>query len=518
MENTTSAPRKNYLNNKDLLAEVIVSKQGGAMTNKLALMLQMLTKRYAKKGNFANYCVDEQTSALTKRGWKTIHEISENDEILSYDVDTKTLVWSKLFGIFKNQNYNDQMHYLTTEGLDALVSPNHKFVSEERGIIPVEDIICNEHIVLMGDPVLSDVVIHRDNLVELVGWAITEGHFSTKSKNRHSISISQKQGPKSDRIRSILISENVNFKERFLTPTSDIIVFDCNGKTISSIHSTFAPKRVLSYDFILSLTHNQRILLINTMVSGDGWIRPSGGMSYFQKCKDHIDAFLMLCTLSGLTTSTSITTSNTPVSKKKPEGGTSVGYTVNIYASPKKVCKSESIDFHGGRPTPGGRREHKFNSPTQPYNGIIWCPQTEHGTFVCRRNKYIYITGNSYNEDMQAYALLMLCKTWASFDENKSNNPFAFFTQCIKNSFIQYLNQERRVRDIKNKSLIEHGFNPSFSYILEYEEEFHERREAAINGTLDDYTRITSCPFDDLGEVELVDEIEKSSEDQKDSS
>lgn len=87
----------------------------------------------------------------------------------------------------------------------------------------------------------------------------------------------------------------------------------------------------------------------------------------------------------------------------------------------------------------------------------------------------------SYNEDMQAYAMLMLCKTWASFDEQKSNNPFAFFTQCIKNSFIQYLNQERRVRDIKNITLMENGFNPSFSYILEHEEDFHDRREQMLS-------------------------------------
>ena len=105
----------------------------------------------------------------------------------------------------------------------------------------------------------------------------------------------------------------------------------------------------------------------------------------------------------------------------------------------------------------------------------------------------------SYNEDMQAYAMLMLCKTWSSFDENKSNNPFAFFTQCIKNSFIQYLNQERKVRDIKNRSLIEHGLNPSYSYIIEHEEDYHERREAIMNGELDTYTsekENTECPVE----------------------
>lgn len=70
----------------------------------------------------------------------------------------------------------------------------------------------------------------------------------------------------------------------------------------------------------------------------------------------------------------------------------------------------------------------------------------------------------SYNEDMQAYAMLMLVRTWNSFDLNKSNNPFAFFTQCIKNSFIQYLNQEKRQRTIRDLLLVDQGLNPSFGF------------------------------------------------------
>lgn len=70
----------------------------------------------------------------------------------------------------------------------------------------------------------------------------------------------------------------------------------------------------------------------------------------------------------------------------------------------------------------------------------------------------------SYNEDMQAYALMMLVRTWNSFDPEKSNNPFAFFTQCVKNSFIQYLNQEKRQRDVRDFMLIDQGMNPSHGF------------------------------------------------------
>lgn len=78
-------------------------------------------------------------------------------------------------------------------------------------------------------------------------------------------------------------------------------------------------------------------------------------------------------------------------------------------------------------------------------------------------------SGYTYNEDMQAYAMLMLVKTWDSFDPNKSSNPFAFFTQCIKNSFIQYLNQEKNQRNIRDQKLVDAGMLPSFTYQMEHE-------------------------------------------------
>lgn len=84
-------------------------------------------------------------------------------------------------------------------------------------------------------------------------------------------------------------------------------------------------------------------------------------------------------------------------------------------------------------------------------------------TMLCKRyasrGNFVNYT---YNDDMQSYAMLMLVKSWASFNPDVSNNPFAFYTQCIKNSFIQYLNKEQKHRDIRDALLTEHGLTPSF--------------------------------------------------------
>lgn len=76
----------------------------------------------------------------------------------------------------------------------------------------------------------------------------------------------------------------------------------------------------------------------------------------------------------------------------------------------------------------------------------------------------------SYREDMEAFALMMLVKTWFKFDENRSDNPFAFYTQCIKNSFVHFLKQEKKQRNIRDEMLINSGLNPSHTFMIEAEE------------------------------------------------
>jgi DNA-directed RNA polymerase specialized sigma24 family protein len=117
----------------------------------------------------------------------------------------------------------------------------------------------------------------------------------------------------------------------------------------------------------------------------------------------------------------------------------------------------------------------------------------------------------SYNEDMQAYAMMMLVRTWNSFDPEKSNNPFAFFTQCVKNSFIQYLNQEQRQRDVRDLLLIDQGLNPSYGFEddeggpkIEDERDFDAMRVAVAAQTRDRYVDVP-IERDDKGTEVVVD-------------
>jgi len=83
---------------------------------------------------------------------------------------------------------------------------------------------------------------------------------------------------------------------------------------------------------------------------------------------------------------------------------------------------------------------------------------------VERYAKKSNFSGYTYNDDMQAYALVNLVKYWNKFDVTRSDNPFAFLTQCVKMSFFQYLNKEKGQREIRDALLIDVGLNPSYNY------------------------------------------------------
>jgi hypothetical protein len=71
--------------------------------------------------------------------------------------------------------------------------------------------------------------------------------------------------------------------------------------------------------------------------------------------------------------------------------------------------------------------------------------------------------GYTYNEEMRGQALLQLSQIGLQFDESKSQNPFAYYTAAITNSFTRILNIEKKNQNIRDDILEMHGLNPSWT-------------------------------------------------------
>ena len=71
--------------------------------------------------------------------------------------------------------------------------------------------------------------------------------------------------------------------------------------------------------------------------------------------------------------------------------------------------------------------------------------------------------GYTYNEEMRGQALLQLSQIGLQFDESKSQNPFAYYTAAITNSFTRVLNIEKKNQNIRDDILENAGLNPSWT-------------------------------------------------------
>jgi hypothetical protein len=71
--------------------------------------------------------------------------------------------------------------------------------------------------------------------------------------------------------------------------------------------------------------------------------------------------------------------------------------------------------------------------------------------------------GYTYVEEMKGQAILQLSQIGLQFDESKSENPFAYYTAAVTNSFTRILNLEKKMQNIRDDLLEENGLTPSMT-------------------------------------------------------
>lgn len=71
--------------------------------------------------------------------------------------------------------------------------------------------------------------------------------------------------------------------------------------------------------------------------------------------------------------------------------------------------------------------------------------------------------GYTYNDEMRSSAILQLTYVGLRFNEAKSQNPFAYYTAAVTNSFCRVLNTEKRNQNIRDDILEMNNLNPSWT-------------------------------------------------------
>lgn len=134
-----------------------------------------------------------------------------------------------------------------------------------------------------------------------------------------------------------------------------------------------APDRVVSLDFIRSLTAAQLELFMDTAIRGDGHMMGGTTPVFGQKDPRRCDAFELAAILSGRSPRRSLHR-GIGASKDGPREKTQHVVTVS-----DKTTSS-----------PKGR-----NVTETTYTGTVWCPTTPNGTWLAEEDGHVFYTGNS---------------------------------------------------------------------------------------------------------------------------
>lgn len=370
---------------------------GGTDYKGLEIWVEQVTLATGNQAVTVTYCVDEKTQALTKRGWLFYNELTTDDMILSYNVEENKTKWEKIKEIFIKKNYSGDMMTLGGRELNFITTPNHRWIVESR--VKNEGQIANKKVFTSEtlpkhDGFLLRGALHKtplektysDDLVTLVAWYYTEGCLHQDEKG---ITLCQSNAINPDKVNNIrdtLISFGAEFSEAvpycserlkgkkgnirrigisMLEKTKDngrCTVWNLRGTKVDEILSLAPSKeKIPTMEFLTALTQKQLELFIDISIQADG---NSDGIFYQHNSK-RMDAFMTAAVLCGY--SPSLDKTGTTCCIRKTQG---IG-TAKLYLG-KLKRERYSVD-----------------------NIIVWCPVTESGHWVARRDGKTIITGNT---------------------------------------------------------------------------------------------------------------------------
>lgn len=350
-----------------------------------------------KQGAAKLLCLEDKAQALTiDRGWVSHTDLNVGDFVLTFDPADDSIRWDPVDEMFRYQVDTELIRWKTKQ-IDVRTTPHHRWWTPAQssrrytGQFRTTEQVSGRHVRVQigggspecfsGEPSLSD------ELVELIGWAATEGYFvgaktipyseSAAGRGgwtRVQITQSESANPlKVKQIRDLMgrlraqghrITERTDHLPERAPYNGCVMVTWGFARDLGHTIKTLIPDKRFSPQFLASLTAPQARLLLDTLIAGDGHIDAHGHSQYIQKDRGQLDDVAMLCAMLGIRTSS--------LGSRDSSAG-------SLY-----LC---STNYLHGQSTPAIREE---------YSGVVWCPRVRTGIFLARCRGRTFWTGNTF--------------------------------------------------------------------------------------------------------------------------
>ena len=352
-----------------------------------------LNEKCTDVSDIINYhaCVDEETEILTKTGWKTHGDLRVGEEALGLDPDSDEITWQPLSDV-REYNHVDSL-VAWDNRIDAVTTPNHRWLAErrigrpanhrfERQFVRTSESQGDEKaaeelregsllVVGGGIPVhFPSRKTYDDELVETIGWLVTEGCINVLPSGSQTIILSQSETANAQyvedirRLQAYWTGKGHTFTEQRVRESGVVCWYV--GTDLTEALLDVAPDKSLSAKFLASLTYYQARNLLDLLVDADGSRTDSGREAWYQDDQGRVDSFQMLSAMVG--------------------GIRTRSYIDNRGSGVTHLFKTRTIEILSTV-----KSAVRVANPS----GKVWCPTLRTGVWFARRGGYTYWTGNS---------------------------------------------------------------------------------------------------------------------------
>jgi hypothetical protein len=333
------------------------------------------------------YCVAEDTEILTQAGWRHHLNLSRGAFVLTYNLETGASEWQPVQDVHRFEVRNEKLVLMKGHTHSSLTTPTHRWpvLATESGTrkFKTTSTLARQDAIPCAAPTanLPTEQKYTDEFVELIVWFQTEG---TMLNGCVSFSQDEVAHPGNcARIRTALNQELGTSWSEYRQTTSgriwrvppaptNAILSACDLLPATDGDRDVA--KVLTFEFINSLTRSQLQLLLHVAWLGDGFTsNTSNTRGIKQKRKEALDPYQLACALLGIRTSIRHQQDN--------------NMWVLTFGGSRTYIRPRSAYYQSSGRT--------FRIVPVEYTGVVWCPSTPNGTWFARREGTTYFTGNS---------------------------------------------------------------------------------------------------------------------------
>ena len=344
-------------------------------------------------------CVDYETEILTTSGWKRYDAVQAGDEILAYSLDSHQITQDIVNSVLVYPGEHEVVEF-NSPTFSSVSTMQHRWVVGESDEIPriklTENIYKNKWpdypILRVADNSFEANSSVSDPELKVLGWIMTDGNIGRPHYAIHLYQSTKREKNKQvyDDIISTCNIAGIQVTDACKDGYYHEIYLKQNSFT-KWVWDTF-PNRVLSFEFVSTLSQRQCRLLVQAMLQGDGsgvdgsgQPLPNSRVTLCCKGKENADVFQYLCFRAGYATNAT-----------RIDGSTT-DYPSNhvLYASMTNIPKSNSVYYDICILKISRAQIYPHHKSMKHVSDGVWCVSTNTGTWVARRNGKVYITGNS---------------------------------------------------------------------------------------------------------------------------